>query len=320
MLDTTNRVQLAFSDLDETLKTDSGNSIAALLYVDVTDVESGGCGVEDDGCARRPRTAVSTAGASPRFRTAAAALRLRLSTSAERRVAHLATQASLVWCGAESTFRKSIMPIDYRSELRRPLSLVLAGIAVLGWILALSLWLSYSNRLQASRAEAARLQQAEVTVREQLDEQRRTAGSLTDLQAKVADAQRELDQLNQAREQVQVQLTGLQQTLQTTQQQLAELQNQLPRQNNAWRPLGRRLQGASRSSALRLERSQTSVISWRRLAGKTQQRARASAVPSRSYPPRQRRPPRRSAAFSRPVKRKHPPRRKSPTYVQSGSD
>ena len=84
MLDTTNRVQLAFSDLDETLKTDSGNSIAALLYVDVTDVESGGCGVED-GCARRLRTAVSTAGALPRFRTAAAALRLRLSTSAERR-------------------------------------------------------------------------------------------------------------------------------------------------------------------------------------------------------------------------------------------
>ena len=103
------------------------------------------------------------------------------------------------------------MAIDYRSELRRPLSLVLAGIAVLGWILPLSLWLSYSNRLQASRAEAARLQQAEVAVREQLDEQRRTAGSLTDLQAKVADAQRELGQLNQAREQVQVQITGLQQ-------------------------------------------------------------------------------------------------------------
>jgi hypothetical protein len=72
MLDTTNRVQLAFSDLDETLKTDSGNSIAALLYVDVTDVESGGCGVED-GCARRPRTA-----SRPRAHRRASELRLQL--------------------------------------------------------------------------------------------------------------------------------------------------------------------------------------------------------------------------------------------------
>jgi len=35
------------------------------------------------------------------------------------------------------------MPFDYRSELRRPLSLVLAGVAILGWVLALGLGMSY---------------------------------------------------------------------------------------------------------------------------------------------------------------------------------
>src|SRR5829696_4991243 len=120
------------------------------------------------------------------------------------------------------------MPIDYRSELRRPFSLVLAGAAVLGWLVALALWLSYSSRLEASRAEASRLQQTEVAARSQLDEQRRTAGTLADLQTKTAAAQRELAQLNQAREQTQAQLTALQQALQTAQQQLTQAQNQLP--------------------------------------------------------------------------------------------
>jgi hypothetical protein len=53
------------------------------------------------------------------------------------------------------------MPIDYRSEIKRPVSLVLAGAAVLGWLLALGMWVSYSNRLQEARAETTRLQQAE---------------------------------------------------------------------------------------------------------------------------------------------------------------
>jgi hypothetical protein len=32
-----------------------------------------------------------------------------------------------------------MMPIDYRSELKRPVSLALAGAAILGWLLALGL-------------------------------------------------------------------------------------------------------------------------------------------------------------------------------------
>ena len=39
------------------------------------------------------------------------------------------------------------MAFDYRSELKRPLSLALAGVAILGWLLALGLGLSSSADL-----------------------------------------------------------------------------------------------------------------------------------------------------------------------------
>ena len=82
------------------------------------------------------------------------------------------------------------MPIDYRAEIRRPLSLAFGAAAVLGWLLVIAMWLSYSHRLQETRAEATRLQQAEGEARGQLDQQRRTAGDLANLQTRVADAQR----------------------------------------------------------------------------------------------------------------------------------
>ena len=37
------------------------------------------------------------------------------------------------------------MAFDYRSELKRPLSLALAGVAILGWLLALSLSSTLAN-------------------------------------------------------------------------------------------------------------------------------------------------------------------------------
>ena len=94
------------------------------------------------------------------------------------------------------------MAFDYRSELNRPLSLALAGVAILGWLLALSLGLSSSAQLQQAQAETTRLQQAEATLRRQFDEQQRTGGTLADLQARIAGAEQQLAQVTQAHEQV----------------------------------------------------------------------------------------------------------------------
>src|SRR5687768_1723191 len=113
------------------------------------------------------------------------------------------------------------MAIDYRSEVKRPLTLILLSAAVLGWLLALSIWFSSSRQLHESRADTARLQQAEVALRGQLDQQQRIGGTLADLEVRIADAQRQVAQLNQAREQAQTQLATTQETFQTAQQQLA---------------------------------------------------------------------------------------------------
>jgi septal ring factor EnvC (AmiA/AmiB activator) len=115
------------------------------------------------------------------------------------------------------------MPVDYRSEIKRPVSLALAGAAILGWLLALGVGLSSSDQRQEAQTEITRLQQAEATLRQQLDEQQRTGGTLADLQARVAGAEQQLTQITQAREQAQAQLATLQQSLQTTQQQLAQV-------------------------------------------------------------------------------------------------
>jgi DNA repair exonuclease SbcCD ATPase subunit len=110
------------------------------------------------------------------------------------------------------------MPLDYRSELKRPMSLVLAGAAILGWLVAFSVWFSSSNRLQEAQTERARVQQAEVALRGELDEQRRTSGALAGLQTRVTDAQRQLTELTRSREEAQSRAAAVQQELQTGEQ------------------------------------------------------------------------------------------------------
>src|SRR5690349_1747148 len=103
----------------------------------------------------------------------------------------------------QPTCRRTMMALDYRSELKRPVVLTLAGVAILGWLLALGLGLSSSDQLQQARAETTRLQQTEATLRQHLDEQQRAAGSLADLQTRLSGAGQQLTQITQAREQVQ---------------------------------------------------------------------------------------------------------------------
>ena len=115
------------------------------------------------------------------------------------------------------------MPLDYRSELARPISLVLAGLAVLGWVVALGLGLSGADEREASEATISRLQQSEAGLRTQLAEHQRSSGAVADLQNRSAAAQQQLTQLTQAKEQAKVQLNTLRQTLTTTQQHLTDV-------------------------------------------------------------------------------------------------
>ena len=134
------------------------------------------------------------------------------------------------------------MPMNYRTELRRPISLALLGVALLGWLLTLAIWTSFSSTLRSARSEIQRLQTSESNTRAQLDEHRRVSGSLADIQARAGDVQRQASQLTEARDQAQRQLTTLQQSFEATQRQLAqgtqardELQSELSRLEQALR-------------------------------------------------------------------------------------
>src|SRR3712207_9187221 len=94
-----------------------------------------------------------------------------------------------------------MMPIDFRSELKRPLSLALAAIAALGWLLALGIGLSSWDQTREAQTETTRLQQAQVALQRQLEEQQRTGRTLANLQDRVAGSQQQLAQIEQAREQ-----------------------------------------------------------------------------------------------------------------------
>jgi predicted nucleic acid-binding Zn-ribbon protein len=101
------------------------------------------------------------------------------------------------------------MAIDYRSELRRPLPFSLAVIAAV-----LLLWLIVAS-IAGARQKTARdhriqdLETHQVTLRNDLDQQRHLAGTLTALQAKIAAAETQASQANQSGEQASAKAASL---------------------------------------------------------------------------------------------------------------
>src|ERR671916_2047681 len=95
--------------------------------------------------------------------------------------------------------RRIAMPVDYRSELKRPLVLVLAAIAALGWLLAVGIGLSSWDQMREARSEATRLQQAQVAMQRQIEEQQRTGRTVTNLEDRIAGSQLQLNRVTQAR-------------------------------------------------------------------------------------------------------------------------
>jgi hypothetical protein len=57
----------------------------------------------------------------------------------------------------------------YRSELKRPLPLTLLVLALLGWTIAIGVWVAYSRNITAIRLEVRQLAVREANTRSQLD-------------------------------------------------------------------------------------------------------------------------------------------------------
>lgn len=114
------------------------------------------------------------------------------------------------------------MAVDLKQEFTRPLALILAALAALGWMLfGLSSWST------ASVQKAQRIQIMEATERNEklsadLARQMAVAGALADLEAKVAATRDDLTRVAQAKSDAQADLTITQRNLTSARRDLAE--------------------------------------------------------------------------------------------------
>src|SRR4051794_2056009 len=88
--------------------------------------------------------------------------------------------------------------IDYRTEFRRPVSLVLLALAVLGWIIVARLAWVHSESGHDYRRQVRLLTLAETTARTELEQLRQASGTLAALQGRITAAQSTFAQLEQS--------------------------------------------------------------------------------------------------------------------------
>jgi predicted nucleic acid-binding Zn-ribbon protein len=123
------------------------------------------------------------------------------------------------------------MAVDLKAELTRPLALILAVLAVLGWSLfVLTSWSSAATQ-KAQRVRIADLTEKRDTAVAELARQVQASGALADLQAKVAGAQQDLSRVSQTRADVQADLAAAQKGLSNARRELSEADRTLQSQN-----------------------------------------------------------------------------------------
>jgi hypothetical protein len=108
-------------------------------------------------------------------------------------------------------------------ELKRPIPLALAGVAAITVLIAVVIGWQQAEERHDIRRQARLLMMAEATARNELEQMRQTAGTLTALTARATAQQQELSRLESARAQAQAQLAQVQQELQVQQTARSEL-------------------------------------------------------------------------------------------------
>src|SRR5687768_3277048 len=114
------------------------------------------------------------------------------------------------------------MATDYRAELGRPVTLGLVGLAAVFLIIIVALLIARADNQRDHQRQVRGLQASESERRVQLAQQTSAAGTLTELQTRIAAAQQQATQASQAREQAQAQLAPVQQSLLSAQQAAAD--------------------------------------------------------------------------------------------------
>lgn len=108
-------------------------------------------------------------------------------------------------------------------EFARPLALILAALAALGWVMfGLSSW-SAASVQKTQRLQIIELTEKSDRTAAELARQLEVAGALTDLEKKVAATRDDLSRVNQAKSDMQSELVTAQQKLVTLRRDLSEI-------------------------------------------------------------------------------------------------
>jgi septal ring factor EnvC (AmiA/AmiB activator) len=121
-----------------------------------------------------------------------------------------------------TTRRKPIRWAHYRSELRRPVPLMLLAAAILGWLLLARLAWVHSESNHDARRQARLLTVAETTARTELEQLRQTGGTMAGLQGRITAAQGTLAQLEQSRAEARARLAEIEGNLDAERRRLTE--------------------------------------------------------------------------------------------------
>ena len=125
----------------------------------------------------------------------------------------------------------AFMTVDLKSELTRPLALILASLAALGWVLfILSSW-SAASVQKTQRLQIVQLSEKSEKLGSELAKQLQAAGALTELQAKIASMRDDLSRVSQTRNDVQAELTTAQRSLSAARRDLSDADRNLQTQN-----------------------------------------------------------------------------------------
>lgn len=122
------------------------------------------------------------------------------------------------------------MPVDLKSELTRPLALILAALAALGWVLlGLSSW-STASVHKAQRMQILEASEKNEKLAAELSRQLKASGEFAELQGKLASTRDDLNRMTLAKSDLQQELTGTQRDLQARRKDLTDLDRNLQTQ------------------------------------------------------------------------------------------
>lgn len=115
------------------------------------------------------------------------------------------------------------MAVDLKGEFTRPLALILAALATLGWVLfGLSSW-SAASVQKVQRLRIIELSDKSDKAAAELSRQVQASGALAELEKKVAATRDDLGRMSQAKTDSQTELSSVQQKLSATRRDLTEI-------------------------------------------------------------------------------------------------